>query len=890
MRAPSLTVSGRHRADRFPPAGRTHDRFPIQYLALPEGPPLVIKGMYASAIGAILGGCRYFFGYPITPSTEGAELMAALLPRLDGIFVQAVSEVAAINMMYGAGAAGVRATTFTSSPGFSLMLEGISYMIGADLPGVVFNVMRGGPGLGNIAPEQSDIKLACRGLGHGNTHAIVLAPATPQEMLDLTMVAFDLSFMYRNPVIVLADGYLAQMTGKVSLPETMVKPGLPQWAVAGDATHRRNLVTSIFLNETDLEARNLRLLEKYETITAAEQRAETFWCDDADVLLIACNTPSRMAKGAVSALRARGIRAGLFRPITLWPFPIADLTPLLRRARRVMVIEASDRQLEDEVRLAISRADIQGTPAIERLNRPRWHPAFSRRDRRTRGCMNTFYDTFERHAHGEGLKGHSTHYCPGCGHGLVHKYLAEAVDELGIQDRTVAISPVGCAVFLYCYLDVGNIQAAHGRAPAVAIGQKVAHPESIVVSYQGDGDLASIGLAEIMQAAQMGIPITVIFVNNAIYGMTGGQMAPTTLMGQRTATTPDGRGRFMGEPLRIAELMAQLDGPVFVQRVALYDNKQRVVAKKAIKKGLQLQAENRGFALVEVLSECPLHLGRTPEDAERWVKEEMTQVFPLGVKKDVTATRDAWPEWRPPTFDPAIVRETIGGTSEPAPRFCRAFPRELFGDDVGLKLAGAGGDGAQTAAMIIARAAINEGFDATHIPSYGPESRGGTSYADVRIAEEAVLSPAAPQPHVLLAFNAPSLAKFAPLVADGGVVIYDASVIADAPHPPFARMVPVPATQIAADLGMPMVKNIVALGALAEATQLLPLETFLTAIRQTLHRKPQLVELNERAFAAGVRAAAESQRSGERRCPEAQGDGVPCVTVNGACDECARAI
>ena len=504
--------------------------------------------------------------------------------------------------------------------------------------------------------------------------------------------------------------------------------------------------------------------------------------------------------------------------------------------------------------------------------------------------MNTFYETFERHAHGEGLKGHSTHYCPGCGHGLVHKYLADAVDELGIQDRTVAISPVGCAVFLYYYLDVGNTQAAHGRAPAVAIGQKVAHPESIVVSYQGDGDLASIGLAEIMQAAQMGIPITVIFVNNAIYGMTGGQMAPTTLMGQRTATTPEGRGRFMGEPLRIAELMAQLDGPVFIQRVALYDNKQRVVAKKAIKKGLQLQVENRGFALVEVLSECPLHLGRTPEEAERWVKEEMTRVFPLGVKKDVTATRDAWPDWRPPTFEPAIVRKTIGGSSEPAPRFCRAFPRELFGDDVGLKLAGAGGDGAQTAAMIIARAAINEGFDATHSPSYGPESRGGTSYADVRIAEEAVRSPAAPEPHVLVAFNAPSLTKFAPHVAEGGVVIYDASVIADAPHPAFARMVPVPATQIAANLGMPMVKNIVALGALAEATRLLPLETFLTAIRQTLHRKPQLVELNERAFAAGVRAAAESQRSSERRCPEAQGDGVPCATVSGACDDCARAL
>ena len=160
--------------------------------------------------------------------------------------------------------------------------------------------------------------------------------------------------------------------------------------------------------------------------------------------------------------------------------------------------------------------------------------------------MSVFYDRFERHAQGEGLKGRSTHYCPGCGHGLVHKYLADAIEELGIQDRTVAISPVGCAVFLYYYLDVGNTQAAHGRAPAVALGHKLANPDAVVISYQGDGDLASIGLAEIVHAASSDIPLTVIFVNNAVFGMTGGQMAPTTLMGQRTATSPEGRGRLDG--------------------------------------------------------------------------------------------------------------------------------------------------------------------------------------------------------------------------------------------------------------------------------------------------------------------------------------------------------
>jgi 2-oxoisovalerate ferredoxin oxidoreductase beta subunit len=189
----------------------------------------------------------------------------------------------------------------------------------------------------------------------------------------------------------------------------------------------------------------------------------------------------------------------------------------------------------------------------------------------------------------------------------VHKYLAEAIEELGVQNRTVAISPVGCSVFLYYYLDVGHSQAAHGRAPAVALGHKLANPESIVVSYQGDGDLASIGLAEIVWAAQLGLPITVFFVNNAIYGMTGGQMAPTTLLGQKTATSPEGRGPAMGAPLRMAELIASLDGPIYVERVALYDAKQRMKAKKAVVKALRLQVENRGFAFVRS-SPVSLHL------------------------------------------------------------------------------------------------------------------------------------------------------------------------------------------------------------------------------------------------------------------------------------------
>jgi pyruvate/2-oxoacid:ferredoxin oxidoreductase alpha subunit/NAD-dependent dihydropyrimidine dehydrogenase PreA subunit len=335
---------------------------PDEVLPLPETAPLVTKGTYASAIGALLAGCRHFFGYPITPSTEGAELMAKLLPELDGCFVQAVSEVATVNMMYGCGGAGLRSMTFTSSPGFSLMLEGISYMVGSELPGVFVNVMRGGPGLGNIAPEQADIKLACHGLGHGNTRALVLVPSTPQEMLDLTMLAFELSFKYRNPVVILCDGYLGQMTGKVALPRTMLKPGLPEWAVWGDRAHRGNLISSIQLAETDLEAHNQHLDRKYAAIGEAEQRADLYRCDDAEVLVVACNTPARMANGSVERLRQQGVRAGLFRPLTLWPFPVRALAPLLERAERVVVVEASSGQLEDELRLAISKAGLAAPP------------------------------------------------------------------------------------------------------------------------------------------------------------------------------------------------------------------------------------------------------------------------------------------------------------------------------------------------------------------------------------------------------------------------------------------------------------------------------------------------------------------------------------------------
>ena len=266
-------------------------------------------------------------------------------------------------------------------------------------------------------------------------------------------------------------------------------------------------------------------------------------------------------------------------------------------------------------------------------------------ERVVRERAKAFYPRFERKAELQ----QQTHYCPGCGHGIVHKMIAAAIDQLGIQNRTILISPVGCSVFAYHYLDVGNIQAAHGRAPAVATAVKRSRPDSIVISYQGDGDLSAIGSAEILHAANRGENITVVFMNNAIYGMTGGQMAPTTLLGQASTTSPCGRNPLNeGYPLHVSELLATLEAPVYIERVALGDNKQVAGANRAIQKALGNQVGRLGFSLVEVLSPCPTIWKKNPVDAQRWIREEMTKVYPLGVFRDKTKQAMPRPEQQTP--------------------------------------------------------------------------------------------------------------------------------------------------------------------------------------------------------------------------------------------------
>jgi pyruvate/2-oxoacid:ferredoxin oxidoreductase alpha subunit len=313
----------------------------------------LIKGNEAVVKAAILAGCRSFYGYPITPASEIAEAAAKFFPQVGGTFLQAESELAAINMVYGAAAVGERTMTASSGPGLSLMQEGISYLAGSELPCVIVDIMRGGPGLGNIAPEQSDYHQIVKGGGHGNYHTIVLAPNSVQEMGDLTFLAFDLADRFRNPVIVLTDGFIGQMMEPVEFPNVLVAPPAKPWAVRGDAVTQDNLITSIYLDPEDLERHVRHLEEKYARANRSTEMYEKYKTDDAEIITIGYGIVSRILKTAVDQARARGIKVGLFRPITLWPFPAREISVLTDWAECFLTVELSNGQLVEDVRLAV---------------------------------------------------------------------------------------------------------------------------------------------------------------------------------------------------------------------------------------------------------------------------------------------------------------------------------------------------------------------------------------------------------------------------------------------------------------------------------------------------------------------------------------------------------
>ena len=317
---------------------------------------VLMKGNEALAEAAIQAGCRLFFGYPITPQTELAAYMAKKMPKVDGLFLQAESEVAAINMVYGAAGAGARVMTSSSSPGVSLKAEGISYIAGADLPCVIINIVRGGPGLGGIQPAQSDYFQATKGGGHGDYHLIVLAPSSVQEMVDLTSLAFDLGEIYRMPVMIMGDGMLGQMMEPISF-EDVKKRQVPEktWATDGTKMQRkRNIVNSLYITPEELEDLVFERQKRYDEVCKNEVMYEEYKTEDADYIIAAYGTTARIAKNAIEELRKEGIKAGLIRPITLWPFPTEVFKKAADKAKAFLSVEMSMGQMVEDVRLAVN--------------------------------------------------------------------------------------------------------------------------------------------------------------------------------------------------------------------------------------------------------------------------------------------------------------------------------------------------------------------------------------------------------------------------------------------------------------------------------------------------------------------------------------------------------
>jgi 2-oxoisovalerate ferredoxin oxidoreductase beta subunit len=477
-----------------------------------------------------------------------------------------------------------------------------------------------------------------------------------------------------------------------------------------------------------------------------------------------------------------------------------------------------------------------------------------------------FYDQYERKADLQ----HQTHYCPGCGHGVAHKLIAEAIADLGLQDRTIFVSPVGCSVFAYYYFDVGNVQLAHGRAPAGATGIKRACPDKIVISYQGDGDLAAIGTAEIIHAANRGEKISVFFINNAIYGMTGGQMAPTTLLCQRSTTSPWGRReKNEGFPLHVCELLSTLEAPVYIERVALSDNKNIMKARKAVRHALEIQRDGIGFSFVEILSPCPTIWAKDPVEARQWVAEKMIPIFPLNVFRD---------HRHEPVENPVVPQRSIPEVleiSEPVGTAALGRPGEQSSPkhthpfhDFSINIAGFGGQGVLLLGQLLIEMGMREGLEVSWLPSYGPEMRSGSAHCYVCLSKDRIGTPLVSHPDVLIAMNEISLHKFAPQVAPGGLILYNHSRLPQDFPLPQARVICIPASEIADKLGSAKAANVVLLGALLEETECL-LAATATGILETKVKRVEMMEVNRKALAAGrefidhyVRVGAVSQPDG----------------------------
>ncbi len=452
---------------------------------------------------------------------------------------------------------------------------------------------------------------------------------------------------------------------------------------------------------------------------------------------------------------------------------------------------------------------------------------------------NAFYKNFNRKP---GNFPKVTHYCPGCGHGRIHKLIAEAIDQLGVQDETIFISPVGCSVFGYYYFDCGNFQAPHGRAPAVGTGIARSNPGKMLISYQGDGDLGAIGTAEIIHAANRGENMTVIFVNNQIYGMTGGQMAPTTLIGQTTATSPTGREiETMGHPIKMSEIIAGLEAPVYVERVAVSDSKNIMKAKRAIHKALKAQKDGHGFSFVEILSACPIGWKMAPKDAVKKITDVVEKIFPLNLFKDEIAKRTPKKALSTTPNSEDIIKvlgvKEVKEVFKPDAEFVKNFKTQ------NIRIAGFGGQGVLLAGTTLGYLGMELGLHASWLPSYGPEMRGGTANCHVVLSNKMIGSPLVEAADVLIAMNAPSLYEFAPTVKKGGLIIVNSSIVEEKFSKDGVTTIHVPMTQIAEECGIKAAANMAAVAAYLTYQQNICVGKVIDLIKHSF-KKASLVEQN----------------------------------------------
>jgi len=460
------------------------------------------------------------------------------------------------------------------------------------------------------------------------------------------------------------------------------------------------------------------------------------------------------------------------------------------------------------------------------------------------------YATFPR----SGKNVSFTHYCPGCGHGIINKLIAEACAEMGLQDSTIFVDPVGCGVFTYYYWDAAHVSAAHGRASAAATGVARARPDAVTIAYQGDGDLGAIGFNNAFQAASRGEKFGCIFVNNSLYGMTGGQMAPTTLDGETTTTTPFGRDPALtGHPLHVCEVFSQLKAPVYIARVSVADTKRIMQAKQAIRKMFEIQRDKKGYALLEILAPCPTNFRMDAMKAAKFCIDEMEREFPLGVFRDETSgekSAEADAAAPAPATSPLLAVKPVPRVATchdlflekdavPPPADDGSFAERRF------KFAGYGGQGILSLGLCVAEAARLERRHTLWFPSYGPEQRGGSANCSVVVSGTPIGSPAVDHPDVLVCMNQPAYERFAGDVKRGGTIVVDETVPVKADPPEGVRLVRWPALKMAEDFGVPKAANTMMLAALLtlDVTGLKP-ESLETSLVASFKKKPALGEKN----------------------------------------------